>query len=171
MCIFICKEFKKNICVHYCDNKSNNQFNYYYAGEKSETFHLHLALNHYTPLIKINNNASIPEISTKTDYSPFENKNLEIKKIDNSKKLEANEKEKVIDKTSHEPIPRKPPWVYKKNIKYANLNPLKCVQISRNHPYHGFQNLVFCITENVHQTEVLNYIDRKKCIKTYRYYP
>ena len=86
------EEFKKNICVHYCYNESNNQFNYYYAGENCETIYLHLALNHYIPFIKINNNASIPEISMKSNYPPTESKNLEIQKVDYEKKNLENQR-------------------------------------------------------------------------------
>ena len=78
---------------------------------------------------------------TKNNYTTKEidtRKTTPIEQTSNDKKLERSiepiNSEKATDKEPDDKLPRKPPWVYKKNINYTDLKSLKCITNSRDPP-------------------------------------
>ena len=76
-----------------------------------------------------------------------------IEQISNDKKtersIEPTNSEKATEKESHNKLPRKLPWVYKKDITYMDLKPLKCVTNSRDSLSVAFSRFVISIDLSV----------------------
>ena len=80
-----------------------------------------------------------------------------------TKKVKFQEIEEKVETLGKTDRPMRKPPVKKqelsKVVKY--IGPLKSMTISKSHPYDEFKNLVFCVTEDVHASEVMLTLEEK----------